>query len=118
MPWEKPERQNRELFEYTRRLIGFRRMYPALRRGSYRALHAREGLYAFARELPGECFVVALNVNRHPVKLEISTAALPALNGECRDLLNGYAVHVAQRRLTGYELPARSGALFRHETVR
>jgi len=115
MPWEKPESQNRELCEYTRRLVSLRRAYAALRRGSYRTLHARAGLYAFARALQSECFITVLNVNRHPVKLEIATAAFPALHGQCRDLLNGHSARIERQRLTGYELPARTGALFKHE---
>jgi neopullulanase len=113
MPWHKPESWNRDLFEYTRCLIGLRRQHAALRRGNYQELHARDGLYAFARELPNEYFLIALNVNQHPTKLDISTATLPGLRGELCDLLGGLSARVEHQQLTGHELPARTGAVFR-----
>lgn len=113
MPWHRPESWNSALFEYTRRLIGLRREHAALRRGSYQVLHARDGLYVFARELHSEHFLIALNVNRHPTKLAISTDTLPELHGEFSDLLNGFSARVEHQRLIGSEIPARSGALFR-----
>jgi neopullulanase len=112
MPWHQPERWNRSLLEYTRHLIGLRRRYAALRRGSYRALYAQDGLYVFVRELPGEHFLVALNVNRRPAKLTISIAETPQLRGEFRDVLNGLSAHADHQWFTGAELPARSGAVF------
>ena len=115
MPWHKPESWNRALFEYLQRLIGLRREHAALRRGSYQTLHARDGLYAFARELQGECFLIVLNVNRHPVTLEISTAAFPELHGPFRDLLSGRSARVEHQQLTGDDLPARSGTVFSTE---
>jgi cyclomaltodextrinase / maltogenic alpha-amylase / neopullulanase len=113
MPWHKPESWNRALLEYLQRLIGLRRAHAALRWGSYRTLHARDGLYAFVRELQGERFLIVLNVNRRPVKLEVSTAAFPELHGPCRDLLSGRSVRIEHQQLTGDDLPARAGAVFR-----
>lgn len=113
MPWQQPESWNTALLTYTRRLIGLRRAHAALRRGSYQALHARDGLYAFARERHRERLVIVLNVNRHQATLDFSTAALPELCGECHDVLNGGSVHVEHQRFSGLELPARAGAVFR-----
>ncbi len=113
MPWHQPESWNRALLEYTRRLISLRREHGALRRGSYRELYARDGLYAFVRELQGECLITVFNVNRRSVKLEISTAALPELRGEFYDALSGRSAQVEHQQLTGHDLPARSGAVFR-----
>ena len=113
MPWHKLESWNRALLEYTRRLISLRREHAALRRGSYRGLYARDGLYVFVRELQGERFFLVLNVNQCPAQLAISTAALPELRGEFHDLLGGLSASVDHQRLTGQDLPARSGAVFR-----
>jgi glycosidase len=115
MPWHKPGSWNRDLLKYLQRLIGLRREHAALRRGSYGTLHARNGLYAFVRELHGECFLIALNVNQHPVKLEISTTVFPELRSPFRDLLNGHSARVERQQLTGGDLPARSGAIFGKE---
>lgn len=116
MPWNKPESWNRALLEYLQRLIGLRREHAALRRGSYRTLYARSGLYAFARELRDECFLIVFNVNQHPVTLKISTAAFPELHGSFRDLLSGRPARVEHQQLTGDDLPARSGAVFRYRS--
>ncbi len=116
MPWHKPESWNRELFEYTRRLIGIRQAHAELRRGSYRILHARDGLYAYARELSDECLLVVLNLNSHPSRLEVSTVACPELRGMFRDILTGLSAHVEHQRLVGDALPARAGALFKQVT--
>lgn len=113
MPWHTPESWNRALFEYTQHLIRLRREYATLRRGSYQELYARDGVYAFARELQGERFLIALNVNRRPADCEVSTAALPELRGEFHDLLSGLSAHVDHERLIRLSLPARSGSIFR-----
>ncbi|MBI3246225.1 MAG: alpha-glucosidase C-terminal domain-containing protein [Deltaproteobacteria bacterium] len=113
LPWHKPESWNRALLEYLQRLMGLRRAHAALRRGSYRTLHARDGVYAFVRELQGERFLIVLNVNQRPVKLELSIAAFPELHGPCRDLLSGRSARVERQQLTGDDLPARAGAVFR-----
>jgi glycosidase len=112
MPWHKPESWNRELFEYTRRLISLRRAHAGLRRGRYRTLHARDGLYAFARELPDQRFIIVLNVNSRPGQLAISTAACPELRGIFHDVLNRLSARIEHQQLVGDELPARAGALF------
>jgi neopullulanase len=113
MPWHTPERWNTALLAYIRRLIGLRKQHAALRRGVYHALYARDGLYVFARQLPGECFVIALNVNRRPIKLTFATATFPHPRGEFRDELSAFSAHADARQFTGPELPARSGAVFR-----
>ena len=113
MPWHRPESWNRGVFEYTQKLIRLRREHAALRRGSYRELYAGDGVYAFARELHGECCLVALNVNRRPADCEIPAAALPELRGEFHDLLSDRSVHVNSERLLRLSLPARSGGILR-----
>ena len=101
------------MLEYIQRLIGLRREHAALRRGSYHELYARDGVYAFARELQGECFLVVGNVNRRSAQFEISTDVLPELRGEFHDLLSGLSARVAHERLITLSLPARSGSVFR-----
>jgi hypothetical protein len=65
--------------------------------------------------MPGECFLIVLNVNRHPVTLEISTAACPEVYGQFHDLLSGRSARVEHQQLTGDDLSARLGAVFRRE---
>lgn len=113
MPWYKPESWNHGLFEYTQRLIRLRHEHAALRRGSYQELYARDGVYAFARQLDGEYFLITLNVNRHPVNCEISSAGLSQLHSEFHDLLGSLSVHVDGERRLKLSLAARAGGIFR-----
>jgi len=101
---------------YTRCLIGLRREHATLRPGSYRELYARDGLYAFVRELQGECFLIVLNVNRRPARIEISIVALAELCGKFRDLLSGFSAHADHQQFIGHDLPARSGPVFKQQS--
>jgi len=110
MPWHTPKSWNTELFTYTQSLIRLRREHAALRRGSFKPLLARDGIYAYARVLGDECWIVALNVNKHTVKLRLPTIKLPHHHSECRDMLNGQCADIGQQQLS-YDIAARSGAL-------
>ena len=111
MPWNTPDSWNTELFNYTQRLIRLRREHAALRRGSFKPLLARDGIYAYARVLEDECWIVALNVNQHAVKLHVPIVDLPQLHSECREVLSGQRVHIEDQQLTDYDIPARAGVL-------
>ena len=102
------------VIRYTQRLIRLRREHAALRRGSFKPLFARDGVYAYARVLEGECWIVALNVNQHAVKLHIPIVDLPQFHGEFWDVLNGQRARIDQQELS-YDVPARSGALLCNE---
>ncbi len=72
-------------------LGGIRRDSPALRRGTYRQLLLRNRQYAFARELPGERVLVAVNNDEGPAALELPADGkyIGALSGERREAQNG-----------------------------
>jgi len=65
----------------------------------------------FARELHGECFLIAMNVNRQSVNCEISTAVLPKGHGTFHDVSTGLSAHVSNGHLQ-LSLPARTGGIF------
>lgn len=65
-------RDPESMFSLYRRLISERRGSPALRRGTYRALPAPKGVFAYARELDGERRVVVLNFAERAVPLPIA----------------------------------------------
>lgn len=90
------------LLAYYQRLITLRRSHPALRRGSLTLLpvelvggdsdgHAAEQVVAYARALPEEQLVVALNNNRAPLTLRIALEGIGERAGrevaEARELL-------------------------------
>ena len=69
--WDEPDRWDRELLAYHKRVIALRHTHPALRTGAYRCLLASADLYAFARTLDASCLVVALNVAEQPQTVDI-----------------------------------------------
>ena len=65
-PWHKPETWDTDLLHEFQRLIALRRPRPALRRGSFRFLHAQDEVIAYVRQLGDETVVVAINAARSP----------------------------------------------------
>ncbi|QEH37139.1 Cyclomaltodextrinase [Aquisphaera giovannonii] len=70
-PWHRPEAWDRDLLHEFQRLISLRRARPALRRGSFKILHAAGDLLAHTRQLDGETIVVAFNAATRHHKLSI-----------------------------------------------
>lgn len=70
MEWD-PARQDGDLLELHRRLIGARHRHPALRHGRFRTLVAQDGLYAYARESDDDAVVVVLHNGWDPSAVEI-----------------------------------------------
>ena len=66
--WE-TRRWDHELLEDVRRAIALRRAHPALRRGSYVTLYAKDQVYAFARQLAEETFVIILNAGEEQAQI-------------------------------------------------
>jgi alpha-glucosidase len=59
------------MLSWYRTLIRERRSSVALRRGSYRALESRDGIYAYLREADGERRLVVLNFWGRPLRVPI-----------------------------------------------
>jgi neopullulanase len=77
-PWHKTESWDTELLHEFQRLIALRRARPALRRGSFRILHAAGELFAHARQLGDETFVVVFNTARSNRRLDLRLHGLVA----------------------------------------
>jgi neopullulanase len=75
MIWN-PGRVNREMLDYTKRLIALRKKYAALRRGAMTSICENGKAYAFARHLGDEKIIVALNAGRAPAILDLRVDAL------------------------------------------
>ena len=72
-PWKRDRDWNHDILAAFSSLAHLRRRSPALRRGSYRILHARPGnrLYVFLREHPTERLLVAVNAGSHPARTDV-----------------------------------------------
>lgn len=111
MPWQSEETWNHGLLAYTKRLAELRHEHPALRRGSFKTLHAGAGLYLYLRELEGEKLIGALNVSGEGASLRLDLH-IPELAGSYQDALCDLGLEITATGFQGPELPARSGALF------
>jgi neopullulanase len=70
-PWHRPETWNKDLLHEFQRLIALRRNRPALRRGSFRILHAAGEVFAHARQLGSETVVAVFNAGRHAHRIDL-----------------------------------------------
>jgi alpha-glucosidase len=68
------------LLSFYRRVISLRQSSPALRAGSYRTLRAPRGVFAYAREVAGERFVIALNFLGRSQRMPLVDDALVVLS--------------------------------------
>jgi len=70
-PWHKKETWDTELLHEFQRLIALRHERPALRRGSFRFLWARDGVIAVSRQLAKETLIAVFNANRDGRRLDL-----------------------------------------------
>lgn len=75
-PWNKPELQNRGLFDYYQKLIAIRKANPSLRTGNFRPflVDNERGLYAYERKTDGNRCIVALNRSKVEHTLDLPSA--------------------------------------------
>ncbi len=101
---------DRDLFAEVKKLAALRHKYTALRRGEFKTLIAEGKVVAYARELPGEALVVALNAGGAPATFDLTV-------GEKAQRLveewTGAEVAVQEGTARGVYLPARSGKVWR-----
>lgn len=110
-PWDE-SRWNTELRDFVRRCIALRHAHPALRRGEYARLHARDEVYAFGRRLGDETLIVALNNGRFEVTVDIDVAEYLADGAGMVDVWGEATATVENGRLP-LSVPGRSGIVMR-----
>lgn len=110
-PWHDRASWDMELLEFTRRAIALRREHPALRRGQYSAIYAREDMLAFARQADEESALVIFNAGPQPRTVSLDTAGLLP-DGAQTDVWAGLSGQVSDGTLRVADMPARSAAVF------
>jgi neopullulanase len=110
-PWHKTEGWDRELLHEFQRLIALRRTRPALRRGSYRILHAAGDLFAHARQLDGETIVVAFNTATRHHKMSIPLHGLAVDGTVFEETGRPKSAHKVKHGALLVELPPRSSLI-------
>lgn len=92
MPWERPEHP---LLGFYRRAISLRNSEPALRRGNFTRQHAKNGLYAYRRELKADRITVILNLSESAVSVSTSGKILWK-SGDADDILESWGFIVTK----------------------
>jgi neopullulanase len=111
-PWHKTDSWDRELLHEFQRLIALRRRRPALLRGSFHFLWARDGVIAVARQLHDETIVAAFNASRATRRLDLSVADLAAEGTVLEECWIDRVVRIEQGMLRSLELSPRSSRVF------
>lgn len=67
-PWG---REDRQLLDFYKQMIGMHRCYDALRTGSFKYLTGMKGVISYARFNAEECFIVVVNNNPYDINVNI-----------------------------------------------
>jgi neopullulanase len=108
-PWHQTETWDTELLHEFQRLIALRRGRPALRHGSFRFLHARDDVIAYARQLGGETVVVAINAARGTRRIDLALHDCLPDGTILEEVCSDRWVRPEGGLLRGLELRPRSG---------
>ena len=68
--WNK-EYWNQEIYSYAQSLIALRKTHPALRRGTFTRLYAKDSVFAFSRSVADETVFVVINAGNSTVQANI-----------------------------------------------
>lgn len=113
MPWDEGM-WNAGLRVYFKNCVALRRASPALRRGEYRRLYANRMVYAFARRLGAETFVIALNAGKSSAVLDMPVAGFLAEGTRLEHVWEAKGTHsVVGGFVRELRLPPRSGVVLR-----
>ncbi|WIM40703.1 alpha-glycosidase [Paenibacillus sp. PK4536] len=101
MIWDEKD-QDLELFAFYQQLIALRKQYPALRQGTFKFLHAKEGNNGliYERSDDKDTFVIAMNSSSEPV-----TVSIDVKTTQWENMLDHTTLHVENGRLEE-QLPA------------
>jgi neopullulanase len=111
-PWQSPNEWNREMLDYTRRATMLRHAHPALRRGQFKNLYAKEMTYLFERADDEEQLWVAFNAG-----LDSSRVVLPTTGTYLVPLFGNAPLVLVENGHAALNLPPRSGAVWKVENA-
>jgi glycosidase len=107
-PWDET-RWNHDLLNYTRSIIALRKEHQTLRRGSYQRLYAEERVFAFARKLEGDVFIIALNADDTRKRVAFSVEAPGAGNSAPATIFGPDTQPKIENNILHIEIPLRKG---------
>ena len=99
---------NLDVLAYHKQLIALRHNHPALRVGDYQILAAQDMLYVFARTLPEEDIIVAVNPGTEAAELVVDVGTI---SSQPNHILYGSGEVSWQEGSLTLSLPPRSGLI-------
>jgi neopullulanase len=111
-PWHKTDTWDTELLHDFQRYIALRKARPALRRGSFGFLHARDGVVAYGRQLGADTVVVALNASTGPRQVDMPLEGLVPDGTVLKEVWTHETVRAEAGVLARVTLTPRSGRVF------
>lgn len=109
-PWHRPDDWNMDLLHEFQRLIALRKSRPALRRGTFKIVHAEGDVLVHARQLGDETVVVAFNAGRASARLDLNLGGLASRPGVLEDAWSRKAYRI-ERDTLSLELAPRSSLI-------
>lgn len=109
-PWEE-SRWNHALRAFVKRCIEIRKAHPALRRGAFIPLDARDGIFVTLRSLGDDRLIVAFNTSKTSQRLRVSVSEHMPDGVHLRGLIGDGDGRVVSGYLTGPELGPRAAAV-------
>jgi cyclomaltodextrinase / maltogenic alpha-amylase / neopullulanase len=110
-PWHKEDEWNRSLLDFHRRAIALRHRYPVLSLGSFQALYAEHGLYAFRRDSAQQSALVVFNASHHAATLNLQEVGSHLEGRLLTDVWQSGQWSVRQGKLAGLKIPARDAVI-------
>jgi cyclomaltodextrinase len=107
-PWDE-KNWDHELRDFAKRLAALRHAHPALRRGTYHRLFAKDDIYAFARRTADETVIVAINAGLVATVADIPLTGMDQVNGSFKTLFGDSEARVEAGKLMALKLAPRSG---------
>lgn len=115
-PWDSGV-WNTDLLHEIQRYIALRHSSPALRRGDYRTLLARDDVHVHARTLDRECVVVAINRGMRACRVDIPLGDRVPIDAPFDEVWTHTSLRAEGGMLREVELAPRSGRVFQLRQV-
>jgi neopullulanase len=109
-PWHAPDSWDHDLRRDVRQFIQLRHRSPCLRHGEFRAIHAKQRLFAFERTgSTGERMIVALNAGGSTDRIDLTLENGVHPRWTARDALSGESLPPITSARMKLSIPARTG---------
>ena len=111
-PWDSGT-WNHGLRDYVKQCIALRKGHPALRRGAFAELMARDDVYAYARSLGDETMIVILNASRAHRKIDLALEPPMRSDAAFEDVWARQEFRAQGGLIHDLDIPPRQGRVLR-----